>query len=496
MTSQNPSRARNIAFVAAVLLAALTLAAATPQAVITAAVVTTLDVSVPEVTAPQLLNYQGRLADAGGNPLSGTYQMFFALYDAETGGNLKWSENRAVTVTGGLFSIRLGESTPFPTPTIFDGQALWLDLTVQGQLTTPRMLVSYVAYAMYANRAGSASSATTAELAANANQLGGQPPASYAAASHTHDAAAIATGALAFDRFNAYGDLANDGRIGAAAGMVAAGLHTHTGGDIVDGSIGAVDLADGSVTSAKIADGGVALADLAANSVDGAKIVDLGVGTADLADRSVTSAKIADLGVATADLADGSVTSAKIADLGVALADLAANSVDSSKIVDGSVGNADIQDRTMKIGFPANALNHNTGGLISQYFSSGLRWQSNYTESAGLTLPRPTDWDGTTDVTMRLWFYPLTATAGYVDWFIRPRAWSAGSAIIDVASISGTAAYVNQASVLKEQIFTIPAARLNTGLMWYITLQRFGSSETYRDDVILMTVELSYNAVR
>jgi hypothetical protein len=180
----------------------------------------------------------------------------------------------------------------------------------------------------------------------------------------------------------------------------------------------------------------------------------------------------------------------------VANADLAASSVDSVKIVDGSVTSADIQDRTMKIGFPANALNHNTGGLISQYYSGGLRWQSNYTEAAGLTLPRPTDWDGTTDVTMRLWFYPLTATAGYVDWFIRPRAWSAGNSVVDAASVSGTAVYVNQASVLKEQLFTIPASRLNTGLMWYITIQRDGSSETYRDDALLMAVELSYNAVR
>ena len=112
-------------------------------------------------------------------------------------------------------------------------------------------------------------------------------------------------------------------------------------------------------------------------------------------------------------------------------------------------------------------------------------------------MPRPTDWDGTTDVTMRLWFYPYTATAGYVDWFIRPRAWSAGSTVGDVASINGNApVYVSQANVLKEQFFTIPAARLNTGLMWYITLQRFSSLETYRDDVVLMAVELSYSAVR
>lgn len=218
---------RNVMFTVAVLLAALLLAAAAPQAVTTAAVVTTLEVSAPEATAPQVLNYQGRLADASGNALSGTYQMFFALYDAEIGGNLKWSESRAVTVTGGLFSIRLGESTHFPTPTIFDGQALWLDLTVQGQMTTPRMLVSYVAYAMYANRAGAAGSASTAELAANADRLGGQLPASYAATGHTHDAGAITSGTLSTDRFSAYADLVADNRVGEASSQVAAGNHLH-----------------------------------------------------------------------------------------------------------------------------------------------------------------------------------------------------------------------------------------------------------------------------
>lgn len=215
-----------------------------------------------------------------------------------------------------------------------------------------------------------------------------------------------------------------------------------------------------------------------------------------IADNGVTSAMIADGAVTTADLANNSVTSIKITDGTVALADLANNSVNGSKIVDGSVGDAEIQDRTIKIGFPANALNHNTGGLISQAYLYGLRWVSNYTESAGLIIPRPTDWDGTSDVTMRLWFYPTTSTAGYVNWFIRPRSWSAGSSISDAASVSGTMVNVNQANILREQLFTIPASTLNPGILWFITVQRYGTGETYRDDLILMAVELSYNALR
>lgn len=286
--------------------------------------------SAPDAPAPLVLNYQGRLADplTGAAKPDGAYQMVFALYDVESGGAALWTESRDVTVKNGLFSIRLGEITAFPAPTIFDGRALWLAITVGADpQATPRLPVSFVAYAMYANYAASAG------IAENAAQLGGQPPASYAAASHTHnasainagalstdrfsayadltaeakigaaagqvaagdhthDAGAITSGALATDRFSAYSDLAAEGNIGEAAGQVAAGNHTHTGATIVNGSLAAADLADGSVTSAKIADGNVTTADLAANSVDGSKVIDLSIGAADLATGAVTLAKI------------------------------------------------------------------------------------------------------------------------------------------------------------------------------------------------------------
>ena len=185
--------------------------------------------SAPDVPAPLVLNYQGRLTDLAGTAKpDGTYQMVFALYDVASGGAPLWSETRDVNVKGGLFSIRLGEVAPFPSPTIYDGRALWLGITVGADpQATPRLPVSFVAYTLYANRAASAGAATTADLAANADRLGGQPPASYAAASHTHDAGAITAGTLSTDRYSAYADLAAEARIGEAAGQVAYGNHVH-----------------------------------------------------------------------------------------------------------------------------------------------------------------------------------------------------------------------------------------------------------------------------
>jgi len=243
------------------------------------------EASGPNAPAPFILNYQGRLADpvTGAAKPDGTYQMAFALYGVATDGTPFWTESKDVQVKGGLFSTLLGNATALD-PARFDGRALWLGITVGGDpQATPRLPVNFVAYALYAQNADTARSSTTAELAANADRFGGKPPADFAAASHTHDAAAITAGVLSTDRFSAYADLATEARIGDAAGQVAAGNHAHSGATIVDNSIGTADLADASVTSAKLADGNVAAADLANSSVTTAKI----------ADGAVTAAKLA-----------------------------------------------------------------------------------------------------------------------------------------------------------------------------------------------------------
>ncbi|MFQ6100813.1 MAG: hypothetical protein ACE5OS_06210 [Anaerolineae bacterium] len=46
---------------------------------------------------------QGRLTDAGGNPLNGTYSMRFRLYDAATGGTALCEDTNSVEVENGLF---------------------------------------------------------------------------------------------------------------------------------------------------------------------------------------------------------------------------------------------------------------------------------------------------------------------------------------------------------------------------------------------------------
>ncbi len=92
------------------------------------------------------VNYQGRLADAAGAPLSGDYAMTFALWDAPSGGSLVWGpeSHAAVPVSEGLFNVGLGSLTSGGIPTsAWDGDR-YLEITVGGETLTPRELIRSV----------------------------------------------------------------------------------------------------------------------------------------------------------------------------------------------------------------------------------------------------------------------------------------------------------------------------------------------------------------
>lgn len=92
---------------------------------------------------PGEVNFQGRLSDPQtGNPVAGpTAAVVFRLYDAESGGNLVWSEGpRTLAVDNGGFEARLGEVSPL-TAADFAGPR-WLELTVDGEALSPRRLVA------------------------------------------------------------------------------------------------------------------------------------------------------------------------------------------------------------------------------------------------------------------------------------------------------------------------------------------------------------------
>jgi hypothetical protein len=148
-------------------------------------------------SVPQLINYQGRLTDAAGNPLTGSYNMTFCLYDVATGGAPLWTESQTVSVTYGVFNALLGSINAIPT-TVFNNQSLYLGVRVgsDSEMTPRRRVVS----AGYAYKA---------EEAVDADTLDGSHASAFASTSHGHASLDAADGdpqrALLVD---------NDGNIG------------------------------------------------------------------------------------------------------------------------------------------------------------------------------------------------------------------------------------------------------------------------------------------
>ncbi len=98
---------------------------------------------------PQLINYQGKLTDAKGNSIDGTFSMLFSIYTTENGGTALWSETQNVTVTDGLFSVLLGTNTAIPY-SVFAESVTYLELKVGSDpAMTPRQRMASVGYAMH-----------------------------------------------------------------------------------------------------------------------------------------------------------------------------------------------------------------------------------------------------------------------------------------------------------------------------------------------------------
>jgi len=96
-------------------------------------------------TVASKISYQGRLTDAGGNPLNGSYNLVFQLWDdatagSQVGGNIV---RNGVPVNNGLFTVDLDVPQD-----AFNGQALWLRIQVGTQWLSPRQELLPVPYAL------------------------------------------------------------------------------------------------------------------------------------------------------------------------------------------------------------------------------------------------------------------------------------------------------------------------------------------------------------
>jgi microcystin-dependent protein len=110
--------------------------------------------------APGTIDYQGKALDATGAVLAPStptnYEMRFKIYDAQEGGAVIWSEKQIVTVSKGLFSVRLGEGTALSPaegtiaqsnlPGAFDGKDRFLGVTIVIPGQTPAEILPRLAF--------------------------------------------------------------------------------------------------------------------------------------------------------------------------------------------------------------------------------------------------------------------------------------------------------------------------------------------------------------
>jgi hypothetical protein len=116
------------------------------------AVVTLVSATAVRADFAKRLNYQGRLTDSNGVPLAnGNYDMTFAIYDAQTGGTLIWSETHnganQVAVVNGLFSTTLGDTATLNSVG-FNGAEYWIQVAIGATTYTPRQRMTAAAFAM------------------------------------------------------------------------------------------------------------------------------------------------------------------------------------------------------------------------------------------------------------------------------------------------------------------------------------------------------------
>lgn len=87
---------------------------------------------------------QGRITDAGGNPIEGTHQISVRIYEVPTGGSPRCSTTASLNLTHGLFTLNV-----LCPSSVFIGTELYAGVSVDSDPEmTPRLTIYPVPYAM------------------------------------------------------------------------------------------------------------------------------------------------------------------------------------------------------------------------------------------------------------------------------------------------------------------------------------------------------------
>jgi hypothetical protein len=113
---------------------------------------------------PKTINYQGMLTDNDGNPVTGSHNLAFRIWNHPTSGSPKWAESHyGVSIENGLFNVVLGKDSAIVLDFTED---YWMSISIDAETMPERIELSSVIYALRAETAKLADSATVAVSAA------------------------------------------------------------------------------------------------------------------------------------------------------------------------------------------------------------------------------------------------------------------------------------------------------------------------------------------
>jgi len=112
-------------------------------------------------SVPPLINYQGQLTDASGNPQTGTKKLEFNIYDASSGGNKVWGPQtfNGIPLIGGRFNVMLGSTDAGGNALLsaFGANSRFLGIKVDnGTEITPRQQILSTPFAINAQNSENA----------------------------------------------------------------------------------------------------------------------------------------------------------------------------------------------------------------------------------------------------------------------------------------------------------------------------------------------------
>lgn len=222
--------------------------------IITLMAMTICVMSASALAVPGVINFQGKLTNADGVSLDGTYTITFSLYNVENGGEPIWSESQSVTVADGIYNVQLGTENSL-SASLFDNDNLYLKVEVENETLAPRQRITCTAYAM------------KAEIAGDADTVDGQHASDFLGTEDDYGRSGVAEdlyegGTTLTNKY------VNEGQPNSITHSMIA-TDAITGNKIADGTVGPSDLSNNAVTTDKIQDGTIQQAKLSFSVPDG-----------------------------------------------------------------------------------------------------------------------------------------------------------------------------------------------------------------------------------